>query len=102
MAYATTAQEVGFLVLRIMPLLNESIEATPLRKMLPRMQTGWLPHDALRDAERFLESPELHAEFNFSHGLKIAACRYVSGERPSDGNTRHLVPSYAEIVEIAT
>ena len=97
-----TAHEVGFVIFRTMPLLNESLEAAPLRKLLPRMQAGWLPHDALRDAERFLNNPELHEEFNFTHGLKIAACRYVAGERPLDGNTRHLVPFYAEIVEIAT
>ena len=96
-----TAQGVGFQVFRILPLINESTEAAPLQEMLPRMKKGWLPPDVLKQADEFLGNPDLWAEFNFSHGLFITACRYVSGERPHDGNTRRLVPFYAEIVEIS-
>ena len=95
-----TAQEVGFEVFRCMPILNESTEAAPLRVLLPRMQAGWLPHDTLKRAEVFLGNPELQAKFNFSHGLFIASCRYVAGDRPKDGNTLRLVPFYAQAVEI--
>lgn len=97
-----TAQEVGFQILRTLPLLNESTEAAPLQVLLPQMQVGWLPPDTLERAEEFLSNPDIHAEFNFSHGLFIASCRYVAGERPADGNTRRLVPFYADIVEIPT
>jgi len=97
-----TAFEVGFRILQTVPLLNESSEAAPLKVLIPKMKLGWLPLDVLTRAEVFLNQPDMHAEFNFSHGLTIAACRYVAGERPSDGNMLSLVPFYAELVEIPT
>lgn len=97
-----TAQEIGFQIFQTLPILNESVEDVPIKELLGLMKQGWLPDEGLDQAEQFLNNPNLHAEFNFTHGVFVACCRYVAGERPDDGNMRRLVPFYGEVVEINT